>query len=206
MRGTFRIRRATLLERGLATNIYNKFIVPEEYKSVIRAHNWEVFCAPPISAIIPIVREFYASASQHDYTWEATVRGKIVKFDRTDINDFFNLPTLETDDYMRLQDQLCEESTWDTILQALTPPDTQWMFNDTNRVGFPFNLLSREKRVWLYFICSNLTPTKAFTIVTSHKVVLLYAVLNNKSIDVGSIILAVKQNIVLVHIYSNKQI
>ena len=69
--------RSLIRERGFATNWKDEFIVPEEYKSVIRAHKWEVFCAPPIAAIILIIREFYANAFHHDYTLEATVRGKL---------------------------------------------------------------------------------------------------------------------------------
>ena len=51
--------RNLIAERGLmVTDVAFPFIA-----SIIRARKWEKFCAQPKSAIVPIVREFYANAS-----------------------------------------------------------------------------------------------------------------------------------------------
>ena len=126
--------------------------------------------------MIPIVREFYANAFEHDYSWETIVRGKTVCFDSKTINDFLRLPTNDNDEYQALRNELCEESTWDRILTALTPAGTQWIYHGQTRIGFPFNLLTREKRVWLNFLCANLTPSGHLTTVNIDKAVLLYSV------------------------------
>ena len=68
---------------------------------------WSEFCAQPKAAIVPIVREFYANAPEHDNR-KVFVRGKQVNFSGKAINIFFKLPNIEKDGYTAfISRQIC---------------------------------------------------------------------------------------------------
>ena len=86
--------RNLIAERGLT-------ITPTGYPTiahVIRERKWNEFCTQPKAAIVPIVREFYANAPEHDNR-KVFVRGKQVNFSGKAINRFFKLPDIEKDGY-----------------------------------------------------------------------------------------------------------
>ena len=59
---------------------------------------WQKLTAQPEAAVLPVVREFYANAYEHE-NCRAFVRGKRVAFDRTTINQYYSLPNIDDDEY-----------------------------------------------------------------------------------------------------------
>ena len=88
-------KRHPIAERGLCIPGVNFPSIQNNF----RARQWDDFCAQPKVAIVPIVREFYANAPEHDNR-KVFVRGKMVNFSGKAINKFFKLPDIERDEYI----------------------------------------------------------------------------------------------------------
>ncbi|PON81143.1 hypothetical protein TorRG33x02_231020 [Trema orientale] len=53
---------------------------------------------------------------------------------------------------------------------------------------FPANALNPYGKVWFYFICSNLIPSKHVTEVTTDRAALLFCIVIERLIDVSKVI------------------
>ena len=133
---------------------------------------------------MPIVREFYANAAQHN-GYETMVRGRHVPFDSVTINAFYGIPEIETDDYSVMRSEIDISQLTDT----LCIPNATW---EMSRSGEYMKMSSKSlkpyTRVWFHFLTRSLMPGTHITYVTKERMILLYCLMEGFSIDVGVVI------------------
>ena len=145
---------------------------------------WLEFCNHPRDLVLPVVNKFYAnlvSPDQH-HIW---VRNTLVPLDSYIINAFYNLPAEINCEYAKLRDKLTPKK-WNTIFTTLTIEGASWV-NEEGRVVNRIDLKPIAK-VWVKFLKSRLMPTTHTTTVSQERLVLLYVIVRELPIDVGSII------------------
>lgn len=174
--------------------IANKSLVPErgfrpdqrqdgELMAMIIERKWVHFTKPPESAIISMVRKFYANASVDGLT-VVQVRGQAVAFDSKTINTLFAMPSYNVKDYM---EQGIHSYDLDDIVKRLYKPRTVWETNQYTgeKTSFPHQALSRYGKAWY---SSNIIPTHHHSDVTKERAILLFAIGNGLKVDIGVII------------------
>ena len=156
-------------------------------ESNIETRHWEPFCVPMFSSgVASVVREFYANVldSRKDRVY---VRGKWVPFTPATINEILELPRFDTnmDDYRHF---LSSEIDYNAVRDRICLPGTQWAMKNGIHQYLPKPAMLRIARAWMYFIAARLLPVKNYSEVTRDRAVLLYAILEGMSIDVGHVI------------------
>ncbi|TYG86424.1 hypothetical protein ES288_A13G133200v1 [Gossypium darwinii] len=110
-------------EKGFNLKSNDLMVVPVLIRKVINALKWERFCDARSLLDDELVREFYASLMTQDAT-EVIVRKKKVPLTSKSINDLFNLPNVEEDEYYPMMNNI----NWDFLQQVLdvvTNPESQ---------------------------------------------------------------------------------
>ncbi|KAH1130177.1 hypothetical protein J1N35_001555 [Gossypium stocksii] len=100
-------------------------VVPMPIRKIINALKWERFCDARSLPDDELVREFYASLTTQDAT-KVIVQRKKVPLTSKSINDLFNLPDVEEDEYYPMMNNI----NWDLLQQVLnvvTNPGSQWI-------------------------------------------------------------------------------
>lgn len=85
-------------ENGFNLKSHDLMVVPIPIRKKINALKWERLCDTRSLLDDELVQEFYASLTMQDAT-EVIVRKKKVPFTSKSINDLFNLPDIEEDEY-----------------------------------------------------------------------------------------------------------
>ena len=150
-----------------------------------RGRNWAMFMsAPEEPAVEPLVREFYANfpERQDDIVF---VRGEDVPFSAQEINKFYDLPEIFTDQYGEFKRTSRND---DIILSAIAKPGVAWEVSRKQKKTLKGTQLTPMARLWRYFICAKLMPETHYSTVTHEKAELLYSIATRKSMDVGDII------------------
>ena len=111
------VKRNPIAERGLCVKGVNQPSIQNNF----RARKWDEFCNQPKVAIVPIVREFYANALEHNNR-KVFVRGKWVSFSGRAINQFFKVPDIDKDEYNAF---IGKQIDYQEILQRIAVPGTQ---------------------------------------------------------------------------------
>ena len=88
------VKRNPIAERGLCVMGVNWPSIQNNFRAI----KWDEFCNQPKAAIVPIVREFYANAPEHNNR-KVFVRGKMINFSGKAINKIFKLSDIERDEY-----------------------------------------------------------------------------------------------------------
>ncbi|KAB1995174.1 hypothetical protein ES319_D13G143900v1 [Gossypium barbadense] len=101
-------------EKGFNLKSNDVMVVPVLIRKIINALKWERFCDARSLPDDELVREFYASLTTQDAT-EVIVRKKKVPLTSKSINDFFNLPDVEEDEYYPMVNNI----NWDFLQQVL---------------------------------------------------------------------------------------
>ncbi|MFQ6661387.1 hypothetical protein Gotur_029570 [Gossypium turneri] len=133
------------------------------------------------------IREFYASLTTQDVT-EVIVRKKKVPLTSKSINDLFNLPNVEEDEYYPMMNNI----NWDFLQQVLdivTNPGSQWIIRKYGSHSCRREYLKRVPKVCFYFVRYSFMPLSHSSTISMERMLLLYAILTEKSINVGKIIL-----------------
>ncbi|MFQ6636876.1 hypothetical protein Gotur_012647 [Gossypium turneri] len=133
------------------------------------------------------IREFYASLTMQDAT-KVIVRKKKVPLTSKSINDLFNLPDVEEDEYYPMMNNI----NWDfpqQVLDIVTNPRPQWIIRKYGIHSCPREYLKRVAKVWFYFVRYSFMPISHSSTISMEWMLLLYAILTKKSINVGKIIL-----------------
>ena len=172
--------RTLIAERGLTVTSMGY----PGISSVIRARGWGEFCAQPKLDVVPVVREFYANAPEHDNR-KVFVRGKQVNFSGKAINKFFKLPDIEKDGYTEF---ISRQIDYEEILQEIAVPGTKWKLTDDKPINLPSIGLTKECKAWYYFVGARLMPIQHFSDITKDKAIILYCLVTGKSLDVGRFI------------------
>ncbi|MFQ6655676.1 hypothetical protein Gotur_026126 [Gossypium turneri] len=133
------------------------------------------------------IREFYASLTRQDAT-EVIVQKKKVPLTSKSINDLFNLPEVEEDEYYPMMNNI----NWDFLQQVLdvvTNPGSQWILRKYGSHSCRREYLKPVAKVWFYFVRYSFMPISHSSTISMELMLLLYAILIEKSINVGKIIL-----------------
>ncbi|KAK5839509.1 hypothetical protein PVK06_008307 [Gossypium arboreum] len=98
---------------------------PIPIRKKINALKWERFCDARSFPDNELVREFYASLTMQDVT-EVIVRKKKVPLTSKSINDLFNLPNVEEDEYYPMMNNInC--NFLQQVFDVVTNPGSQWI-------------------------------------------------------------------------------
>ncbi|KAK5772162.1 hypothetical protein PVK06_048438 [Gossypium arboreum] len=92
---------------------------------VVETLNWELFCEKRPSMDDEVVREFYVNLTSSKMT-EVPGRGINVSINSNSINDFFELPDFENDEYSTLMRNIKLENLQE-ILEELTVQGSTWI-------------------------------------------------------------------------------
>ena len=165
-------------ERG-----FGKLISP--FSEVIEKRVWEFFCehkAPEFSAL---AREFYANmvGMKDDSVY---VRGVWVPFGDRRINEVFKLRDFKHGSKYK---KLLENPNYEKIVNRLTGGEGKWEVTKKNpHHAIKRGALTEEAKVWFYFICSVIVPTKHLCSVREQEAILLYAFLKGYKMNIGILI------------------
>ena len=170
-----------------------------EIMMMIMERKWVNFTKPPVSAVVSVVREFYANASPEGPA-VVQVRGRSVAFDSISINALFGAPNYAGNDYMQLGFRGYDQ---EDVIRRLCKPGTTWKKNiyTGEKTSFPAAALSRYGKAWYSFICATMLPTRHLSDVTKERAILLFAIVTGLNVDIGvlihdSIIKAIKSAVV----------
>ncbi|MFQ6658978.1 hypothetical protein Gotur_028040 [Gossypium turneri] len=81
---------------------------------------------------------------------------------------------------------------WDFLQQVLdvvTNPGSQWIIRKYGSHSCRRENLKPVAKVWFYFVCHSFMPISHSSTISMERMLLLYAILTEKSINVGKIIL-----------------
>ena len=151
---------------------------------MIEHKGWSLLCKHKPVRFTAVVREFFADlVGRREKT--CYVRGKWISFDRIEINKVFNLSKLKDGSkFKRLQ----KDPDHQKIVELFTTQKREW--NSTKKK--PFDSISRgsltkEAKVWFYFLSSVLLPSKHLSTIRKEEAVLLYAIMKGYKMNVGKI-------------------
>ena len=105
------IKRNLTQERGINTTL-------APTPQIIERRGWQEFTQQPIDDVVPLVREFYANATNCEGC-QVFVRGKWVHFDHSTINAFYGLPNIDDDEYSTYKSNAVN---FDKIISTLAYP------------------------------------------------------------------------------------
>ena len=165
-------------ERG-----FSKLISP--FSKVIEKRGWEFFCEHKAPRFLALVREFYANmVGMKDNS--VYVRGFWVPFDDRRINEVFKLRDFKHGSKYK---KLLENPNYEKIVNCLTVGEGKWEVTKKNpHHAIKRGSLTEEAKVWFYFICSVIVPTKHFCTVREQEAILLYAFLKGYKMIMGIMI------------------
>ena len=114
------------------------------------------------------------------------VKGRWVSFSREQINQIFNLK--ERNDGSKFK-RLVEVPNFHKILDLLTDGKGEWNATRKNpHESIARGALTKQAKVWFYFLSSIILPSKHLCTIREKKVVLLYAILKGYKFSVGKLI------------------
>ncbi|KAK5775709.1 hypothetical protein PVK06_043641 [Gossypium arboreum] len=179
-------------EKGftLKESNYKEFMA--RIRQVAEDLNWELFCEKRPSVEEELVREFYANLTSSDLT-EVPVREIRVPISSNAINEFFELPNFENDEYSSLIRNIKPENLHE-ILEELTIPGSKWTVSKQGIHTYRRESLTPIAKVWFYFIRFSLMSSSHGTTISLDRMVLLYSILTRKTTDAGKIILREMRN------------
>lgn len=160
--------------------IYNSILVNIEQRG------WKTLVQVPYGGIKQLVIEFYANIPECRKN-KCFVRGKWVPFDINTINGIFKLVTLdpEEDEYVKFIEGQID---FGAVINRLCKPGSQWVMSN----GKPRHLMkadmTKEATAWTYFVCANLLPVSHVSSITVERVLLIYAIMEGYTIDIGKVI------------------
>ncbi|MFQ6654294.1 hypothetical protein Gotur_025350 [Gossypium turneri] len=131
------------------------------------------------------IREFYASLTTQDST-EVIVRKKMVPLTSKSINDLFNLPDVEEDEYYPMMNNI----NWDFLQQVLdvvTNLGSQWIIRKYGSHSCRGEYLKPVAKVWFYFVRYNFMPISHSSTISMERMLLLYAILIKNLLMLGKL-------------------
>ncbi|MFQ6624294.1 hypothetical protein Gotur_004401 [Gossypium turneri] len=133
------------------------------------------------------IQEFYASLTTQHAT-KVIFQKKNVPLTSKSINDLFNLLDVEEDEYYPMMNNI----NWDFLQQVLdvvTNPGSQWIIGKYVSHSCLKEYLKPVAKVWFYFVRYSFMPISHSSTISMERMLLLYAILIEKSINIGKIIL-----------------
>ena len=132
-----------------------------------------------------VVKEFYANmVGIKDKT--VYVRGKWISFNRKQIDQTYNLHEMKNGSKFK---KLVKELDFQKIVDLLTNGKGKWNTTRKNpQESIARVTLTEQAKVWFYFLCSVILPSKHLCTVREKEAMLLYAILKGYKFSVGKII------------------
>ena len=165
-------------ERG-----FGKLISP--FSEIIEKRGWEFFCAHKAPGFAALAREFYANmvGIREDSVY---VRGVWVPFGHRKINEILQLKELKHGSKFK---KMVENPDHEKILNLLTAGKGKWEATKKNpHHAINRGSLTEEAKVWFYFICSVVIPTKHMCSIREQEAMILYALLKGYKMNIGIMI------------------
>ena len=114
------------------------------------------------------------------------VRGVWVSFGHKRINEIFKLKDLKHGSKFK---KMVDNPNYDKILNPLTARQGKWEATKKNpHYAINRGSLTEEAKVWFYFICLVIIPTKHLSSVKDHEAMIMYALLKGYKMNVGGLI------------------
>ncbi|KAK8963594.1 hypothetical protein KSP40_PGU000798 [Platanthera guangdongensis] len=135
-----------------------------------------------VHAVLHWVYEFYAKASIAE-GGTVYVRGKKVNFSTAAINSLFDLDDNIVPDHTSLLSTMPMAELIVVVCSALGP---DWV--NTKENALKSTCLSREARVWLYFVNTSLLPTRHLNHVQLDRIALIFCIIKGIKVNIGRII------------------
>ncbi|KAH1107200.1 hypothetical protein J1N35_010968 [Gossypium stocksii] len=174
-------------KKGFNLKSYDLMVVPVLIRKKINALKWERFCDARSLPDDELAREFYTSLSMQDAT-EVIVQKNRVPLTSMSINDLFNLPDVEEDEYHPMMNNI----NWDLLQQLLdvvTNLGSQWIIRKFWSHSCRREYLKPVVKVWFYFVRYSFMPISHSSTISIEQMLLLYAILIETSINVRKLIL-----------------
>ncbi|KAH1082259.1 hypothetical protein J1N35_022020 [Gossypium stocksii] len=112
------------LEKGFTLKESNYIDFMARIRQIAEALNWELFFEKKPSVDEELVHEFYANLTSSKLT-KVSVRRIKVPITSNAINEFFELPDFEDDEYSSLMNNI-EFENMQEILKELIVPGSKW--------------------------------------------------------------------------------
>ena len=74
------------------------------------------------------------------------------------------------------------------IVNAICKFATQWTMSNKEACSMKASTLTKDAKVWHYFMGARFMPSSHLSDVTKDRAILIYCILSGKTIDVGSIL------------------
>ena len=114
------------------------------------------------------------------------VRGRWISFCRKMINKMFNLKVQKDGSKFK---KLLKKLQYQKIVDLLIGEEGNWKATrNTPHESISRGFLTKEAKIWFYFISLVLLPLRHLSIVRKNEAILLYALMKGYKIDVGKII------------------
>ena len=132
-----------------------------------------------------VVKEFYSNmVGLKEKT--CFIIGQWISFNMEKIDETFNLN--ERKNGLKFK-RLVKELDYQKIVDLMTDGKGKWNSTRKNpHESIARGSLTEEAKVWFYFICSILLPSKHLSTVKEKEAILLYAILMGYKFSVGKII------------------
>ena len=156
------------------------------FAELIEKRGWEFFREHKAPGFAALAREFYANMVEMKDDDKVFVRGVWVSFRHKRINEIFKLKDLKHGSKFK---KMVDNPNYDKILNLLIVGQGKWEATKKNpHYAINRGSLTVEAKVWFYFICSVIIPTKHLCSVKDHVAMILYALLKGYKMNVGGLI------------------
>ena len=155
------------------------------FSEVIEKRGWKFFCEHKVPGFAALAREFYANmvGMKEDSVY---MRGVWVPFGHRRINEIFQLKELKHGSKFN---KMVENPDHGKTLNLLTAGKGKWEATKKNpHHAINRGALTKEAKVWFYFLCSVVIPTKHLCSVREQEAMILYALLKGYKMNIGVLI------------------
>ena len=165
-------------ERG-----FNKWVSP--FQELVESKGWYLFCEHKAPKFVDVVKEFYANmVGIKDKV--VYVKRKWIPFGREQIDQTYNLQERKNGSKFK---RLLETPDYQRIVGLLTDGKGKWNATRKNpHKSIARGALTEPTKMWFYFLCSVMLPSKHLCMVREKEAILLYAILKGYKFSVGKII------------------
>ena len=156
------------------------------FAELIEKRGWEFFSEHKAPGFAALAREFYANMIKMKDDDKVFVRGVWVSFGHKRINEIFKLKDQKHGSKFK---KMVDNPNYDKILNLLTARQGKWEAIKKNpHYAINRGSLTEEAKVWFYFICSVIIPTKNLSSVRDHEAMIMYALLKGYKMNVKGLI------------------
>ena len=151
---------------------------------MIEQRGWGKFCKHKKSGYAAVVREFYSNLVGRKEN-SVFVRGVWVPYGAETINAMYGM---EGQKHGSKYKKITDSPNREKIVRRLTDGKVKWGQGQGEKNIINRGDLTKEAKVWFYFLASVLVPTKHVCTVREQEAIILYAILKGYKLNAGAII------------------